>query len=100
MEIEITSFVLGAAAGTILMAALAYPRVGRIMARVFAVVASGVGAGLLVWAIYAAARGEPLQAISWGAVVISEAGEAIGWSAGLLLAGITALVLSFIGRSR
>jgi hypothetical protein len=99
MEIEVTSFVLGAAAGAILMAALAYPRVGRIMARSFAVLASGAGAGLLVWAIYAAARGEPLQAIRWGMIVVSEASEAIGWSAGLLLSGITSLVLSFLGRS-
>lgn len=96
---ELTSFVLGVGAGTIFTAAIAYPRVGRIISRVLAVAAAGAGGGLLTWSIISDAQGEEMNAIALPPVLISQPSEAYGWSAGLLLAGITILVLSFVGRS-
>jgi hypothetical protein len=100
MLIEITSVVLGFLAGTICTVALAFPRIGRLVARILAVVSLGAGSGLLVWAIMAAAQSEALRPIVWKSFNIAEASEAFGWAAGLLLAGAVGLTLSFIGKSR
>ena len=99
MIVEVTSFVLGAAAGSLVVVSIAYPRVGRIFARVLALVALSLGIGLLTWAIHAAITGEPLAAIAWERIAISQPGEAFAWSAGLLVGGIIALLLSFAGRT-
>ncbi|MFV1966359.1 MAG: hypothetical protein ACC628_13130 [Pirellulaceae bacterium] len=94
-----TSFLLGILTGSIITLSVAYRRVGRIVARLVAVVALAAGAGLLTWALNGAIRGETLRGIAWQTIEISQPSEAFGWSAGLLLGGIAALLLSFFGRS-
>ena len=74
------------------------PVVGRYVARTFAVVATGLGVGLLVWGIVAAAReDEPLAAGPFAGASYS---LVIGSGAGLLTAGIVSLVLSCIKRKQ
>src|SRR4051812_3263448 len=90
----------GAAALALVLAVWGYlnPPLGRFLARSFAVVAMGLGVGLLVWGIVAAARGEqpPAAGPPWGAAP----GAVIGCGAGALTAGIVALVLSCVGAGR
>ena len=73
------------------------PSVGRCFARIFAVLAIGGGIGILTWGICAAALGDAIRSPLGLTSLIAEPSEAIGWGAGSLAAGITALVLSFIG---
>jgi hypothetical protein len=71
---------------------------GRTLARIFAVFALGAGVGCLVWGITSAALGETVRT-PWGLdAIISASSEAIGCGAGLIAAGVTSLVLSFVGR--
>ena len=76
------------------------PNVGRRFARIFAVLAIGTGIGILTWGICAAALGEAIRSPLGLTSLIAEPSEAIGWGAGSLATGVTALVLSFIGGSR
>jgi len=75
------------------------PVVGRRLARTFAVIAMGLGMGLLLWGISGAASGERLRP-PFGSNIITEVSEGIGWGAGFLTGGIVALVLSFLGRTK
>ena len=83
--------------GAVVLCCVLKPVAGRVLARVFSVVAVGVGAGLLVWGICAASLGEPEGARFGMGSVVGSPSEAIGWGAGFLVAGIMALVLSFVG---
>ena len=76
------------------------PNVGRRFARVFAVAAIGIGIGFLTWGICAAALGEAIRSPLGLTSLIAAPSEAIGWGAGSLAAGITALVFSFVGGAR
>ena len=75
------------------------PVVGRRLARVFAVIAMGLGMGLLLWGISGAVSGERLRP-PFDSHIITEFSEAIGWGAGFLTGGIVALVLSFLGKTK
>ena len=95
----VTCFLLGILVGSVITLSVAYRRVGRIVAKLLAVVALAAGAGLLTWALHAVFRGEPLRGIAWQTIEISQPSEAFGWSAGLLLGGIVAFLLSSFGHS-
>lgn len=69
---------------------------GRAIARIFAVIAVGAGVGILTWGITGAARGDPIRVPPGMECCISGPSEIIGWGAGILAAGVTALVLSFV----
>ena len=83
-------------AAALLLWCLIKPNVGRVFARIFAVLALGLGAGLLAWGIVAACLTGTIRSPLGLAALIGEPSEAIGWGAGSLAAGITALVLSFV----
>ena len=69
----------------------------RMIGKLFAILAIGAGTGTLTWGITAASLGEPIHP-AWEATgVLTAASEVIGCGAGLLAAGITALVLSLVG---
>ena len=72
----------------------------RTLARIFAVLALGAGAACLVWGIMSAVLDEPIQALSAYRVPINTSSEAIGCGAGLLVAGVVALILSCCGGRR
>ena len=72
------------------------PNVGRILARIFAVLGIGLGAGVLTWGIVAASLTGTVRSPLGLAWLIGKPSEAIGWGAGCLAAGVTALVLSFV----
>jgi len=74
------------------------PMAGKALTRVFSVLSLGTGAGALVWGICAASMGETIRSPFGMNSLITTPSEAIGWGAGFLVAGITALVLSFGGR--
>jgi hypothetical protein len=76
------------------------PAVGRVFARVFSVIALGAGVGVLTWGIVAASLGQSVRSPLGWKCLIAEPSEAIGLGAGLLAAGVTALVLSLVGRKR
>lgn len=73
------------------------PNVGRFLSRIFAVAAIGGGIGFLTWGICAAALGDAIRSPFGLISLVAEPSEAIGWGAGFLAAGVTALVLSFVG---
>ncbi len=75
------------------------PAVGRRLARIFAVIAMGLGTGFLLWGICGAMSGERLRP-PFRRDIITEVSEAIGWGTGFLTGGIVALVLSFLGKSK
>lgn len=74
--------------------------VARAFARIFAVLAIGAGIGVLTWGICAQAIGMPIRSPFGLVHLISDPVEAIGWGAGLLAGGITAMVLSLVGGKR
>jgi len=78
----------------LLLWGLISPRVGRVYAKVFAVLAIGAGVGVLVWGICAAAMGEEIRSLAAFPTLITSPGEAIGLGAGLLVAGVTAMTLA------
>ena len=99
MDFNVTSFVLGVAIGAIVVLAIVYPHVGRVVARTLSVTSIAGGVGLLTWAIDAIFCGEELRTVVLGRFMLSEPSEAIGAGAGLLIGGGIALLLSFFGRS-
>jgi hypothetical protein len=74
--------------------------VARAFARIFAVLAIGAGIGTLTWGICAQALGMPIRSPFGLVHLISDPIEAIGWGAGLLAGGITAMVLSLVGGNK
>jgi hypothetical protein len=70
---------------------------GRIAARIFAVVCIGVGVGLLTWGISSEVIHEPVaeQVTFWGRLPSSSA--VIGCGAGILAIGIATLLLTPFG---
>ena len=94
--IDFPSFLIGAAAGAMLLAALVLPRVGRILVRMAGTVSLACGAGLITWSTVALSTGRELSSIEWGAVRISSAPEAYAWGAVTLVVGGLALGLSFL----
>lgn len=73
--------------------------VARAFARIFAVLAIGAGIGVLTWGICAQALGMSIRSPFGLVYLVSDPVEAIGWGAGLLAGGITAMVLSLVGGS-
>lgn len=71
---------------------------GRLLARILAVLAVGAGVGLLTWGISAAAMQEPIRSPAACAGLLQSPSEVIGWGAGILAIGITTLLLSFAER--
>jgi hypothetical protein len=69
----------------------------RTLGKIFAVLALGTGAGCLVWGIMSAALGEPIRTPLMFDLPITTSSEAIGAGAGLMVAGITSLILSLVG---
>jgi len=91
---------VGVLIGTAIATSLAYPRVARAFSKIVASVLIGVGTGVLVWGMYVAISGSELPRMRFGPIVFSSIGQTLGWAGGSLAAGITALVLSFVGRNR
>jgi len=68
----------------------------RLLTLLVAVVAVGIGAGTLTWGITSAATGDPIRSpIDYFNVgfAISTPSEAIGWGAGFLAGGFTAMII-------
>jgi hypothetical protein len=90
---------LGIVIGWVSLWSFQNPAVGRLLARAFAVLALGFGVVWLVTAIVDLLRDVPEMRyhspLGSGGI-----GAAFGWGAGGLAAGITALVLSFLGSAK
>ena len=75
----------------------------RLLFRLAAVLGNGIGVGVLTWGIISAATGDPIRSpVDYFDIgfAISTPSEAIGWGAGFLAGGFTALLFSFIGGRR
>ena len=99
MSLDLPSLIIGVLIGWLATVAVGFPRIGRVLARATSVVALAAGVGVLVWAIDVLVRGNDMRPLGWTHLNISSPSEALGTAAGLLAAGVAALVLSFIGRS-
>ena len=95
-----TSMVIGVLIGVAIATSLAYPRVARAFGKTIACILIGFGTLGLVWGMYVAITGGQLPLIRFGAIpiVFTSIGQMLGWAGGSVAAGITALVLSFVGR--
>lgn len=75
----------------------------RFLLRVIAILAVGIGSGVFAWGMAAAAYHEPIrdpaQCLQVGCV-ISSPSEAVGWGAGFLVGGLTALLASCLGEKK
>ncbi|MDD4269069.1 MAG: hypothetical protein GXY25_22970 [Pirellulaceae bacterium] len=85
------------AAVCLVLWALVNPRIGRVFAKIFAVLAVGGGIGVLAWGICAAVFGEPIRSLAAFPTLVTTSSEVIGFGAGLLICGVTALILSLVG---
>ena len=69
----------------------------RFLTFLVAVLAIGLGAGVLTWGITSAATGEPIRSpIDYLHIgfAIATPSEAIGWGAGFLAGGFTAFIIA------
>ncbi len=72
----------------------------RLLVRIVAVFAVGLGVGILAWGIAAALKNETIRTPAFiGDSLVQSPSEVIGWGAGILAVGLTALVLTLIHRS-
>jgi hypothetical protein len=94
---ELAKVVLGALLGALALACFSYPQVGRALGKVVAVVSIAIGAGLITWGVYSAIAADftPMQS---GPVFIMSLSQVFGWGTGFLAGGVTALVLSLVGK--
>ena len=95
---DVALFLGGLLLGTLITASLGFPAIGRVVAKILAVILLGIGFGVLVLACATLSQGGPLRP-PFGSNLITEIGEAFGWGAGLFLGGLLALGLSLWGRS-
>jgi hypothetical protein len=73
---------------------------GRLVARIAAVLAVGLGAGLLAWGLMAGLIKEPFRPPFGWESLFGTPGKIVGWGAGFLAAGVTTLILSFLEDDR
>lgn len=93
---HLATLTLGIAIGALMTTCLVYARVGRALGKLVSVLTIGSGVGLLTWGILITA-GCDFKPLEFGPIVFTSAGQIIGWGAGLLSGGVTALVLAFVG---
>jgi uncharacterized protein YacL len=104
LSFDQTSVVIGALVGILIGIAFtlsfAYPRIGRAFGKIIACVFILFGTLGLVWGMYVAISGAELPRIRMEPIpiVITSIPQMLGWAGGCLAAGVTALVLSFVGR--
>lgn len=95
--IELSKVVFGVLLGALTLACFSYPQVGRAVGKVVAVACIAIGAGMVTWGVYSAIAADftPMQS---GPIFIMSLSQVLGWGLGFLAGGITALVLSLVGR--
>ncbi len=103
LEYHLPSLVMGGIVGLLVgaLAAIAFsqPRVARAIGKTAAVVLIAAGAGLLCWGLLTTIGVGEFEALEFGPITLYSATQTLGWGAGLLAGGITALVLALVGRS-
>lgn len=95
-------FLLGSIVGSVATMSMVFPAVGRVVLRVLAVVALGLGTTLAIWPTVCLIRGERMRPINLPlpSSSIAEAGESFGWSGCLLVIGGLSLGFSFLGKAQ
>lgn len=96
MMLDLTWFLAGFLAGSLITASLAFPRVGRALARILAVTLLIGGLGLVAWASGAIFQDASLSAFAIGPILVDDSTEAFGWGIGLLGGALVTLILSFV----
>lgn len=102
--LEGSEFLLGLLTGTVLgiaiTVAFCFPRVARAFGKSAAVVGMGAGAGLITWGLMCSLRASDFETLQLGPVTFYSAAQTLGWGVGFLVAGITAIVLAFVGARK
>jgi hypothetical protein len=91
---DIALFFAGLLLGCLLTLSLAFPTIGRTVARILAVLLLGLGLGFLVWASVAAYRGERTRLDLGSINISSQVSDAFGFGAGFTFCGVMALILA------
>jgi hypothetical protein len=99
MALFFVGLLLGILLGWLTLWSYLQPAVGRFCVRLLGVVATSLGVALLVWAIVAEALRQRVHPV-FGLDIVHESSEALALGSGFLVAGVTALVLSFLGRKK
>jgi hypothetical protein len=99
MALFFVGLLLGVLLGWLTLWSYLQPAVGRFCVRLLGVAATSLGVALLVWAIVAEALRQRVHPV-FGLDIVHESSEALALGSGFLVAGVTALVLSFLGRKR
>jgi hypothetical protein len=100
MALFFVGLLLGVLLGWLTLGCYLHPMLGRVCVRIFAVISLSIGLGLLIWAIVAQALHQHTRLELGTSVVVSQTSDAIALGSGYLVAGIAALVLSFVGRKK
>lgn len=93
----LSAVVSGVLLGALSLACFSYPQVGRAIGKVVAVICITIGAGVVTWGVASSIAGD-FVAMEAGPVVVASLSQVFGWGIGVLAGGITALVLSLVGR--
>ena len=94
-----TGLLLGIVVGALFTVAIGFPRVGRALGKIAAIALLGAGCGLLVWGLISQVGGD-FESLQFGTVIFYNTSQVLGWGSGCLAAGITALVLSLVGKPK
>jgi hypothetical protein len=100
MELFFVGLLLGILLGWLTLGCYLNPTLGRVCIRVFAVVTLSIGVGFLVWAIVAQVMGQQTRVVSGSRELLSHNSETLALGSGFMVAGVAALVLSFVSRRR
>jgi len=104
ISLDPTSVGVGVLVGILIGIAFAlsfsFPRIGRAFGKIIACVLILFGTLGLVWGMYVAISGAELPRLRMDPIpiVFTSIPQMLGWAGGCMAAGVTALVLSFVGR--
>ena len=99
MHHPLAHILLGVIIGSVLTISLSFPRAGRALGKTVAVALMALGGGLITWGLIGSLSRDPFEPLEFGPILFSSAAQTLGWGAGSLCGGITALVLAFVGKS-
>lgn len=96
---HLNGLVVGILIGVLVAVAFSFPRVARAIGKIAAVVLVGIGVGLITWGLMAVLGRDAFEPLRFGPITFHSAPQTLGWGAGCLAGGVTALVLAFVGRA-
>lgn len=93
---SLPEFCIGFVTGGIVAVLLVFPHIGRAIGKAVAVGLMALGGGLLTWGVIATFQATAFEPLAIAGLVFYNTAQILGWGAGCLVGGITALVLAFV----